>query len=99
MSTTAAVATAPKGGGNTYFYVFIVILIIALTVAIIFLFVYRSRYNVCRQSQSQFCYNLVCPGPRVEEDPCLGYAQRTNAQGKLECATSVPVFGKPPPEP
>lgn len=65
----------------------IAIIVILIAIGIVVALVYRSRLFACENNQSPYCYAIKCPGGAINtNDPCKGYAQRTDGQGNIICA-------------
>ena len=65
---------------------------------IILLVRYRQVYNICRTTESRFCFNIHCPGLTKEgldkdANGCIGFARREDAQGNIiQCSTGGAVM-------
>lgn len=65
----------------------VIILVIILAFIIGFTISFASKLNKCNNSQSVYCYALLCPNiDPTAVDPCSGYAQRTDDSGRTICA-------------
>mgnify|MGYP006869415994 CR=1 FL=1 len=66
--------------------VIMIIIIIGLIIAGI---VYNNDLNICKNTQSPFCYSIQCPCDDQTTGPCFGYAlMNGNQEGQFYCSNA-----------